>query len=349
MGDKGDVPEVNDKETEDKVDEEEKVEPTSSETTAKCSGDTFKYKTGKPILSITFSLSEENPFEVNVGSAMSYKRSDKKAYPVLYEIQDLIDPDREILIKPLKNKACMKNLPNDLAGYMEQLNVVLLDQYNAYYDTTKYDAFVEAQKEFKDREIKKKDNSESKDQSDDNEEKEEEEKVEKVEGEVTVLPTKVEEQKNKIDKLIGILKSEKTENTIDSKYEKYTSDYSASVRSFLEIHKEDVFPLHLLVIKYDNKKIFMTDNGILTDGSKIFPYSKLDMVKNIIGANTFNWTFTTEGDYQKALEILNGKVEDTGYIDTSKIDELGNYKLGGKRKTLSQKPMKHRITKRNHK
>ena len=90
-------------------DEEPAVVAASSEskTTANCNeekGSNITYKSGKPILSITFSLSEEHPFEVNVGSTMSYKRSDKKAYPVLYEIQDLTNPSRKILIKPLKNK-----------------------------------------------------------------------------------------------------------------------------------------------------------------------------------------------------------------------------------------------------
>ena len=52
---------------------------TQSGTTANCAGDAFEYKEGKPIVSITFSLSKQNPFEVNVGTGVtSYKKSEKK-------------------------------------------------------------------------------------------------------------------------------------------------------------------------------------------------------------------------------------------------------------------------------
>lgn len=325
---------------EDEQEEVQAASPSESKTTANCNeekGSNITYKSGKPILSITFSLSEEHPFEVNVGSTMSYKRSDKKAYPVLYEIQDLTNPSREVLIKPLKNKACMKNLPNDLAAYLEQLNVLLLDQYTAYYDPKKYETFISEQKKFKDLVVEKN--------------TEEEQSAEKG-----MINQDVIKRKKQIDILIDKLKAIKTGEInlgdLESKLlpiSKQNGFDLQTMKDFLIKKKNEVLPLYLLPLKFYSNQIFMTNNGIVTNGKKIYAYNDISIRKNEIGvyADTANWDFINENNYLKATNVISGEVQDGNYIAIQLLEKQDFIK-GGKRNTLS-KIFKKRITKRIHK
>ena len=354
-----------DKSLKDDIKEEEpgtaadKATSDEAPTTAKCDGDIFKYKPGKPIVSITFSLSSEQSFEVNVGTGITnYKRSEKKAFPVLCEVRDLTGGSDEVKITSLKNKACIaKNIPEVLAPVLTQLNALLLDQYTAYYETTKYDAFVTKQAEFsKAPTLNKKPEDEGKG---DGEEKEKEVLI-KVEGNIVKEPQQIA-RREKIEKLIQKLKLEyKGKDGTYEKYNEQDAKLNAFLRAisdnvsidplkeFLKNHTE-VFPLYYLdKLEYGNKIVFMTNDGVLTDGEIILPYTGLDMENKTIIKNTFNWTFTKYSDYEEAVKILSGEVERIGYIDTSKINDEGIYKKGGKRKTLSKKLLK-RVTKRNRK
>ena len=320
-------------------------------TTANCTGDNFKYKPGKPIVSITFSLSSEQPFAVNVGTFNKYDRSEKKAFPVLCEVRDLTGGSDDVKITSLKNKACIaKNLPAVLAPVLTQLNELLLDQYTAYYEPTKYEAFVDAQDKFL-KESTKGPTPESKKQDTSTEEMAQGAQVFVAEGR-TVTPEQLERSKiiqTLIQKLKDKSDGEKIQSVNDEKLPLITKQNGVdlpTLKTFLEKH-EEVFPLYSLNLKYGEKIVFMTNDGVLTDGEIILPYTGLDMVNKKISANTFNWTFTTDSDYQEALKVLSGEVERIGYIDTSKISKEGVYK-GGKRKTLSKKLLK-RVTKRNRK
>jgi len=329
-------------EVQEEVDENQPATSSESKTTANCNeekGSNITYKSGKPILSITFSLSEEHPFEVNVGSTMSYKRSDKKAYPVLYEIQDLTNPSRKILIKPLKNKACMKNLPNDLAAYLEQLNVLLLDQYTAYYDPKKYETFVSEQNKFKEL-IVNKDTEEEGEQS----------------AKKGIINQDVINRKKQIDILIDKLKAIKTGEInladLDSKLLPISKQNGFDLQTFKDFlikKKSEVFPLYLLPLKFYSNQIFMTNNGIVTNGKKIYAYNDISIRKNEIGvyADTANWDFINENNYLKATNVISGEVQDVDYIAIQLLEKQ-DFMKGGKRKTLSKK-IKKRITKRNRK
>ena len=323
---------------------------TPSETTANCDGDTFKYKKGKPIVSITFSLSEENPFEVNVGTSMtSYKKSDKKAYPVLCEIKDFTSGS--VKREPLKNKGCIeKNLPKVLAPILTQLNSLLLDQYNAYYETKKYDDFVAAQSDFL-----KASTPKSGEKGEEGEEEGEEETPIVMEGQdpekfkraaaIKVLIDKL--QKKSIGTIAGV-GDPKLDPKLDDIKQKNGVDLP-TLKAFLTKHAIAVFPLHLLPLAYGNQIIFMTNNGILTNGSIIFSYNNINIndKKSTVTANVFNWTFINETDYKQALSIIDGEKEDDNYISKGLI-EKGDFK-GGRRKTLSQRFKKHRTIKRSRK
>jgi hypothetical protein len=321
---------------------------TSSETTANCAGDTFKYKKGKPIVSITFSLSEENPFEVNVGTSMtSYKKSDKKAYPVLCEIQDFTSGS--VKREPLKNKGCIeKNLPKVLAPILTQLNSLLLDQYNAYYETKKYDDFVAAQSDF----LKASTQTPA--------EKGEEEEGEEEEGEETpiVMKGQTEEQvdrSKKIQTLIQKLKDISTEQIADvdgaklSEITKQNSIDLDKLKGFLK-DKKKAFPLYLLPLQFFGKQIFMTNNGIVTNGEKIYAYNDISIKNKKINVfvDTANWDFVDEGRYSESVNILNGENEDINYIKKEMI-EKGDFLNGGNSRTLSKKLFKKRTTRRNRK
>ena len=341
---------------------------TPSETTANCAGDTFKYKKGKPIVSITFSLSEENPFEVNVGTSMtSYKKSDKKAYPVLCEINGF--GSDSVKIEPLKNKGCIeKNLPKVLAPILTQLNSLLLDQYNSYYETKKYDDFVAAQSEFLNAPTPK---SAEKGQ-DEGEGEEEEEEEEEEEPQLTP-----EQEKRKLDlneKVLGVVRegatqiNEKDKDLID-KIKKISEKNGIRevLQNFLidlsaadEKTYSEMFPLHLLDYKYqgnEGQQLFMTNNGIITNGNVIFSYLNVDKQNKAISANT-GGEFTMwklQSNYKQALEALNGTQKDEGYIPDKLINEgfpaQGFPQKGGlgTRRTISKKLFKKRTTRRNRK
>ena len=313
-----------------------------NKTTATCAGDNHDYHEGKPIVSITFSLSNENPFQVNVGTSItSYKRSDKLAYPVLCEIRDFTgDPEKPVII-PLKNKACIeKNLPKVLATALAQLNELLLDEYTAYYDTTKYGAFIEKQKEFLTPA----------------------EETTSVEEAPAVAPvedtTRTEEQRKRreaIEKLIQKLKeiSEGTITNVDDERLSVIARRNAGVdidklMGFLSEKSGEVFPLHLLSLTYSGQEIFMTNNGIVTNGNVIFSYNDISIEKRTV-SGTFEelgmWTLYNEDNYNKAVKALSGEVYEDGYIRQDILDKQDFIK-GGTRRTLSQKLFKHRITKR---
>ena len=321
-------------------------------TSANCKEDKrIKYtKPGKPILSITFSLSDEHPFEVNVGSSMSYKRSDKLAYPIIYEIKDETGEISNIKRGALKNKACVgKNLPNDLAEYLPKLNSLLLDQYNMYYDTKKYNEFVAAQNSFKSQQAKEDTSTENLEANEKPEEPKEETK------EQTPEEKEKKERKNKIEKLVGKLKAIKTGEIsfgdLDSKLSLITTKNkidSETLKTFLKDHTE-VFPLYLLPLKYADQQIFMTNNGIVTNGNVIFSYNDISTKNNTV-TGTFQeigmWTLVNE--YNIALGFLSGEEYDDGYIRNDILD-AGDFIKGGKRNTRSHKSVKHRRTKRRHK
>jgi hypothetical protein len=322
---------------------------TPSETTANCAGDTFKYKKGKPIVSITFSLSEENPFEVNVGTSMtSYKKSDKKAFPVLCEINGF--GSDSVKIEPLKNKGCIeKNLPKVLAPILTQLNSLLLDQYNAYYETKKYDDFVAAQSDFLKAPTPK--------SAEKGEEEEGEEGQTVVEGPTLVEGQIVNEEQSKraaaIEVLIQKLKDISTEqiaNVNGDKLSEITKQNTVDLdklKEFLEKHKAEVFPLYLLPFNFFKDQIFMTNNGIVTNGKKVYSYNDISIQnKKIDVLNDFlNWDFIDEGRYSESVNILNGENEDTNYIKKEMI-ENGDFIKGGNRRTLSKKLFKKRTTRR---
>jgi hypothetical protein len=340
---------------------------TQSETTANCAGDTFDYKEGNPIVSITFSLSKENPFEVNVGASMtSYKKSDKKAYPVLCEIRDFTT-ESKVKIEPLKNKGCIeKNLPKVLAPILTQLNSLLLDQYTMYYDTKKYDDFVAAQSEF----LKAPTQTpaeKGKDEGEGEEEKQEQEQEQEQEPQLTP-----EQEKRKLDlneKVLGVVRegakqiNEKDKDLIDkikniseqNRIGKVLQDFLANELQTNPTRYLEMFPLHLLNYKYqdnDVQQLFMTNNGIITNGNVIFSYLNVDKQNKAISANTGGefsmWTLKNE--YQKALAALNGTQKDEGYIPDKLINEGFPQKGGlGTRRTLSKKLFKKRTTRRSRK
>ena len=321
-------------------------------TSANCKEDKrIKYtKPGKPILSITFSLSDEHPFEVNVGSSMSYKRSDKLAYPIIYEIKDETGEISNIKRGALKNKACVgKNLPNDLAEYLPKLNSLLLDQYNMYYDTKKYNEFVAAQNSFKSQQAKEDTSTENLEANEKPEEPTEETK------EQTPEEKEKKERKNKIEKLVGKLKAIKTGEIsfgdLDSKLSLITTKNkidSETLKTFLKDHTE-VFPLYLLPLKYGDQQIFMTNNGIVTNGNLIFSYNDISTKNNTVTGGLVEglmWTLVNE--YNIALGFLSGEEYDDGYIRNDILD-AGDFIKGGKRNTRSHKSKTHRRTKRRHK
>ena len=324
---------------------------TTSETTANCAGDTFKYKKGKPIVSITFSLSEENPFEVNVGTSMtSYKRSDKKAYPVLCEINGF--GSDSVKIEPLKNKGCIeKNLPKVLAPILTQLNSLLLDQYNAYYDTTKYEAFLTAQSEF----LKASTQTPGEEKEEkEGEEGEGEQEIVEIEGKIAD-PEQVK-RAEKAQKLIKTLQDISTEEiAVDDgdKLSKITTQNAIkdeqlkNLKEFLEKHKDNVF---LLPLKYGEQQIFITKDGIVSNGIKIFSYNDISIKENKIDVNGLKYPFLwdlDEKNYEKALKIIDGEV-DNEYIDSSLLKD-GVFLRGGTRRTLSKKLFKKRTTRRSRK
>ena len=321
-------------------------------TSANCKEDKrIKYtKPGKPILSITFSLSDEHPFEVNVGSSMSYKRSDKLAYPIIYEIKDETGEISNIKRGALKNKACVgKNLPNDLAEYLPKLNSLLLDQYNMYYDTKKYNEFVAAQNSFKSQQAKEDTSTENLEANEKPEEPKEETK------EQTPEEKEKKERKNKIEKLVGKLKAIKTGEIslgdLDSKLSLITTKNnidSETLKTFLKDHTE-VFPLYLLPLKYGDQQIFMTNNGIVTNGNVIFSYNDISTKNNTVTGGLVEglmWKLVNE--YNIALGFLSGEEYDDGYIRNDILD-AGDFIKGGKRNTRSHKSKTHRRTKRRHK
>ena len=340
---------------------------TQSGTTANCAGDTFDYKEGNPIVSITFSLSKQNPFEVNVGTGVtSYKKSDKKAYPVLCEIRDFTT-ESKVKIESLKNKGCIeKNLPKVLAPILTQLNSLLLDPYSMYYDTKKYDDFVAAQSDFL------KAPTEKPTKKGENEEEEEEEKEQEQEPQLTP-----EQEKRKLDlneKVLGVVREGATQinekdkdiidkikkisekNGIGEVLQKFLIDLSAAD----EKTYSEMFPLHLLDYKYqgnEGQQLFMTNNGIITNGNVIFSYLNVDKQNKAISANfggeVTMWTLNNE--YQKALAALNGTQKDEGFIPDKLINEgfpaQGFPQKGGlgTRRRLSKKLFKKRTTRRNRK
>jgi hypothetical protein len=141
-------------------------EPTGEKTTAWCKDD-LKYGPGKAFLSITFSLANENPFDVWVSS--SSKKDSQKVYPILYEIRDLEnDPNNPILIKPLKNKGCIKKISDDLAKHLTRLNELLLNEYSIKYNAKDLNILKEKQDDFRTKKIRVKtdDNKEDTEDSD---------------------------------------------------------------------------------------------------------------------------------------------------------------------------------------
>jgi hypothetical protein len=315
-------------------------------TTAKCDGDTFKYQPGKPIVSITFSLSSENPFEVNVGTGITnYKRSDKKASPVLCEVRDLTGESSDVKIVPLKNKACIeKNIPNVLAPVLTQLNALLLDQYTAYYDTKKYDAFVDEQDKF----LK----TPTKGSTPESEDTSTEEGAQVFVAEGTTLTPEQLNRSDKIQILIEQLKEKAGDNQIgsvdDANLPVITTTNGVNLptlKAFLKRHEEEVFPLYLLPLQYGKQQIFMTKNGIVTNGSQIFSYNDITD-KKIISLGLAESSLTDE-KYEEAKNRYNGTNELTFYLN-DEVLETGFKKSGGKRKTFSKKLLK-RATRRNRK
>ena len=319
---------------------------TPSETTANCAGDTFDYKEGNPIVSITFSLSKENPFEVNVGTGVtSYKKSDKKAYPVLCEIKDFTSGS--VKREPLKNKGCIeKNLPKVLAPILTQLNSLLLDQYSMYYDTKKYDDFVAAQSDF----LKAPTQTPPEKGKDEGEGEGEEEQETPI-----VMEGKTKEQvdrSTKIQTLIQKLKDKSNGKTItsdeDAKLEEIAQKSGAdlpTLNAFLTKHAEAVFPLHLLPLAYGNQIIFMTNDGIVSNGKQIFSYN--DITETKIDSLGLSESGLTDEKYEEAKNRYNGISTDPWYLND---DVLKNgFKKGGNRRTLSKKLFKKRTTRRNRK
>ena len=324
---------------------------TPSETTANCAGDTFKYKKGKPIVSITFSLSEENPFEVNVGTSMtSYKKSDKKAFPVLCEINGF--GSESVKIEPLKNKGCIeKNLPKVLAPILTQLNSLLLDQYNAYYETKKYDDFVTAQSDFLKASTPKPTGEGEK-----GEEEQEGQTPTQIRMEGQMTDPEQRNRAEKAQKLIKTLQDISTEEIAvndGDKLSKITTQNEIkdeklkNLKELLENHKDNVF---LLPLKYGEQYIFITKDGIVSNGIKIFSYNDISIKENKIDVNALIYPFLwdlNEENYEQALKIIDGKVN-TQYIDSTLLKD-GVFLKGGNRRTLSKKLFKKRTTRRSRK
>lgn len=312
----------------------ENVATGQPKTTANCkevSDSGITYKIGKPILSISFSLSKENPFKVNVGKSISgYKMSDELAYPIIYEIKDDTG-EKPPIVGALKDKRCIENnLQNDLAPMLTQLNSLLLDKYKVYYDTDEYKTIVKKQGEF----------------------------LEKAQESVKDGEKETNEQTDrskKIQNLINILKktSEKQiTNVVDSELLKITKQNGVNLDDlniFLKTYEKEVFPLYLLKLTYGNQQIFMTNNGIVTNGNVIFSYNDISTKSNTVTGTVMEigmWNLVN--DYDTAVKYLSGKDYDDGYIRNDILNSENFIKEGGKRNTRSHKSVKHRITKRRH-
>lgn len=320
---------------------EENVATGQPKTTSKCeevSGSEIKYEMGEPILSISFSLSKENPFKVNVGEGKivsSYKMSDESVYPIIYQIKD--ETGENSKVGALKHKGCIENnLQNDLAPMLTQLNSLLLDKYNVYHDKGKYEEIVKKQGEF----------LENTDKSVKDGEKQTDEQY---------TNTSITIRSKKIKTLINILKetsNEQITNVDDKRLSEITKQNGVNLddlNNFLKKYEKEVFPLYLLKLAYGNQQIFMTNNGIVTNGNVIFSYNDISTKSNTVTGTVMEigmWNLVN--DYDKAVKYLSGKDYDDGYIRNDILNSENFIKEGGKRNTRSHKSVKHRITKRRH-
>jgi hypothetical protein len=313
-------------------------------TTANCkevSDSGITYKIGKPILSISFSLSKENPFKVNVGKSISgYKMSDELAYPIIYEIKD--ETDENSIVGALKDKRCIENnLQNDLAPMLTQLNSLLLDKYKVYYDTDEYKTIVKKQGEF----LENTNKSVNTDKS---------VKYGENQTDEQNTNTSITIRSKKIKILIDILKNTSNERitNVNERLSEITKQNGVNLddlNNFLKTYEKEVFPLYLLKLTYGNQQIFMTNNGIVTNGNVIFSYNDISTKSNTVTGTVMEigmWNLVN--DYDKAVKYLSGKDYDDGYIRNDILNPEIFIKEGGKRNTRSHKSVKHRITKRRH-
>ena len=342
----------------------------AAETTASCDSKELYTKVGTPILSITFLLSEEHPFEVNVGAGMTtnYKRSEKKAFPVLCEIKDFASGS-EVKIESLKNKGCIaKNLPKVLAPYLTELNRLLLDQYNVYYDSTKYDEFVTAQGAFLEAQRQKPSKKVEEEKGEEEEEKQQQEPQltpEQQERKRKLEENVLKKLKDRAVKRINVddpdvkvrIEEISKQNGIGEYFTEFLADQLALDEGKTEDKKKysEMFPLYLLEEKYDGndgQQLILTNNGIITNGILIFSYLNVDIKNGKILANTLGFMWTLKNEYQKALNVLNGEKTDEDFISDKLINdgfpEEGFPKKGGigNRKTFSKKLFKKRATRR---
>ena len=123
-----------------------------------------------------------------------------------------------------------------------------------------------------------------------------------------------------------------------------------TLEQFLDT-KPEVYPLHKLPYDYNKRdQIFMTNNGIVTNGYVIFSYN--DINGNAVKANPagefFMWKLTKPEDYNKAVDVLEGRQKDSGYINEEYIEGKKPF-TGGNRKTISKKIKRKRATRRSRK
>lgn len=332
--------------------------------TTDCDGDNLTYNKKRPIVSITFLLAEENPFEVMVGTGTlgtDYKEAEKKAHRVLCKIKDFTDDSSKIV--SLKHKGCIEEkIPKALAPVLTNLNELLLDKFRTFYDKEKYNKFVEAQSEFlkssKSVNAQEGDEDEDEDEEGDKDEGKGESTEERDTAELSDLQQKIISvftkgltEKDKInykqEDLIEKLKDLSKQNGID-----YNTLQAFLAKLNVEKREDELYPLYLLKQKEagnPNKQLILTANGIITDGEVIYSYLNVDLKNGEISRNALGRMWTLTDNYDEALSVLKGKKDNWFITDEVVQNEFKKASGGiGKRKTLSKKLLK-RATRRNRK
>jgi len=242
--------------------------------TAYCKDNLNYTKSGEPILSITFSLANYNPFDVSIKA--SSREGAIKIFPILYEIKDLTKGNTSQIIKPLKNKACIaKNMPDDLANHLSFLNSLLLDEYVSFYNEEALKEVKKTQDDFLKgivRRIDKKGETPP-------------ENIEALEGwgsdtAKDLIEEKIKENRAnpptenvKIEQITKLV----NENNNDAKNSERIKYNTAVLKDALYVGK----------YKFDDKSpdfhLFLTTYGIFTDGYAVLPDTKdLDITGDII-------------------------------------------------------------------
>lgn len=325
--------------------------------TANCKTNLEYTKSGEPILSITFSLANYNPFDVSTRATS--REEAVKIFPILYEIKDLTKGNTSQIIKPLKNKACIaKNMPGDLENHLSFLNSLLLDEYVSYYDVKALTKVKETQDDFLKgivRRIDKKGETPP-------------ENIEALEGWGSDTAKDLIEEKIKENRAnpptenvkIGQITKLVNENNNDAKNSERIKYNTAVLKDALYVGK----------YKFDDKSpdfhLFLTTYGIFTDGYAVLPDTKeLNINNDIIEIGNYSqlWKLANRDGNGGGItiKVLGGPdTQQFKYDDIEKL--LGNatytteydraiyflkkdQKYGGQR-TLSNRPRKKHRTRR---